>query len=96
MRCAAPDSGETGHPRLRRSIFPDSPSLIVFAAASLTNALQEVGDAFTKQYSIAVKFSFAASSALARQIENAAPADVFFSADGLPARQASMQRYCTA
>jgi len=59
----------------------DKPPLIVFAAASLTNALQEVGDAFTKQYSIPVKFSFAASSALARQIENGAPADVFFSAD---------------
>lgn len=59
----------------------DKPPLIVFAAASLTNALQEVGDAFTKDYSIPVKFSFAASSTLARQIENGAPADVFFSAD---------------
>src|ERR1700682_1728490 len=59
----------------------DNPPLIVFAAASLTNALQEVGDAFTKDSSIPVKFSFAASSALARQIENGAPADVFFSAD---------------
>ena len=59
----------------------DKPALIVFAAASLTNALQEVGDDFTKNSSIAVKFSFAASSALARQIENGAPADVFFSAD---------------
>jgi molybdate transport system substrate-binding protein len=53
----------------------------VFAAASLTNVLQEVGDAFTKETSITVKFSFAASSVLARQIENGAPADVFFSAD---------------
>ena len=59
----------------------DNPPLIVFAAASLTNALQEVGDAFTKDSSVPVKFSFAASSALARQIENGAPADVFFSAD---------------
>jgi molybdate transport system substrate-binding protein len=59
----------------------DSPPLIVFAAASLTNALQEVGDSFTKDSLIPVKFSFAASSALARQIENGAPADVFFSAD---------------
>jgi molybdate transport system substrate-binding protein len=55
--------------------------LTVFAAASLTNVLQEVGDAFTKETSITVKFSFAASSVLARQIENGAPADVFFSAD---------------
>jgi molybdate transport system substrate-binding protein len=59
----------------------DKPAIIVFAAASLTNALQEVGDGFTKDSSIPVKFSFAASSALARQIENGAPADVFFSAD---------------
>ena len=59
----------------------DKPTIIVFAAASLTNALQEVGDDFTKDSAIPVKFSFAASSTLARQIENGAPADVFFSAD---------------
>ena len=59
----------------------DKPPIIVFAAASLTNVLQEVGDDFTKDSSIPVKFSFAASSALARQIENGSPADVFFSAD---------------
>jgi molybdate transport system substrate-binding protein len=59
----------------------DKPAIIVFAAASLTNVLQDLGDAFTKESSFPVKFSFAASSALARQIENGAPADVFFSAD---------------
>src|SRR5580704_3576070 len=59
----------------------DRTSITVFAAASLTNALQELGDGFTKETSIAVRFSFAASSTLARQIENGAPADVFFSAD---------------
>src|SRR5258708_39479651 len=52
-----------------------------FAAASLTNALQDLGDAFTKDSSIPVRFSFAASSALARQIENGSRADIFFSAD---------------
>jgi molybdate transport system substrate-binding protein len=57
------------------------PPITVFAAASLTNVLQQLGDGFTKQTSIPVRFSFAASSALARQIENGAPADVFFSAD---------------
>jgi molybdate transport system substrate-binding protein len=57
------------------------PALIVFAAASLTNVLQEVGDGFTAQTAVPIKFSFAASSALAKQIENGAPADVFFSAD---------------
>lgn len=53
----------------------------VFAAASLTNVLQEVGDAFTAETRIPVTFSFAASSGLARQIESGAPADVFVSAD---------------
>jgi molybdate transport system substrate-binding protein len=59
----------------------DKPSITVFAAASLTNVLQELGDGFTKETSIPVRFSFAASSVLARQIENGAPADVFLSAD---------------
>jgi molybdate transport system substrate-binding protein len=56
-------------------------SITVFGAASLTNALQDLGDAFTKETAVDVKFSFAASSALAHQIENGARADVFFSAD---------------
>jgi molybdate transport system substrate-binding protein len=56
-------------------------AIIVFGAASLTNVLQDLGDAFTRETSVPVKFSFAASSALAHQIENGAPADVFFSAD---------------
>jgi molybdate transport system substrate-binding protein len=57
------------------------PSITVFAAASLTNVLQELGDGFTRDSSIRVRFSFAASSALARQIENGSRADIFFSAD---------------
>ncbi len=57
------------------------PGIVVFGAASLTNVLQELGDAFTGQTAIPVKFSFAASSGLAKQIESGAPADVFFSAD---------------
>jgi molybdate transport system substrate-binding protein len=59
----------------------DKPPITVFAAASLTNALEDLGDGFTKETSIPVRFSFAASSALARQIENGSPADIFFSAD---------------
>ena len=53
----------------------------VFAAASLKNALDDVGGAFTAKSGKAVRFSYAASSALARQLEQGAPADVFVSAD---------------
>lgn len=55
--------------------------LIVFAAASLTDVLQRLGPEYTAASGVEVKFSFAASSALARQIESGARADVFFSAD---------------
>jgi molybdate transport system substrate-binding protein len=55
--------------------------LTVFAASSLTNVLDEIGKAYTAQTRTRVRFSYAASSALARQIESGAPADVFFSAD---------------
>jgi len=57
------------------------PDLIVLAASSLTDALNEIGPAFTSATHRGVKLSYAASSALARQIEGGAPADVFLSAD---------------
>jgi molybdate transport system substrate-binding protein len=53
----------------------------VFAAASLTGALQDIGDGFTAGGGAKIKFSFAASSLLARQIEAGAEADIFVSAD---------------
>ena len=52
----------------------------VFAAASLKNALDEVGAQYAKSGGEA-RFSYAASSAIARQIEQGAPADVYVSAD---------------
>jgi len=55
--------------------------LTVFAAASLSDALKEVSDAYTQGGGAPVRLSFAASSALARQIEAGAKADIFFSAD---------------
>ncbi len=57
------------------------PSLLVFAAASLTDALEEADRVFTAETHIAVKTSYAGSSVLAKQIEAGARADVFFSAD---------------
>jgi molybdate transport system substrate-binding protein len=56
-------------------------AVVVFAAASLTDVLEEVDAAFTAQSAIPVKASYAASSVLARQIEAGAPADVYLSAD---------------
>lgn len=55
--------------------------ILVFAAASLTESLEELGRTFQKTTGNSPRFSFGASSDLARQIEAGAPADVFFSAD---------------
>jgi len=56
-------------------------SVLVFAASSLTNVVDELGQAFTDRTRVPIKGSYAASSVLAKQIEAGAPADVFFSAD---------------
>ena len=53
----------------------------VFAAASLTDAMRDLGAQWQARGNPAPRFSFAASSALARQIEQGAPADLFMSAD---------------
>lgn len=57
------------------------PQILVFAAASLNDALQEIVSAYEKTTPVKVKLSFDASSILARQIEAGARADVFYSAD---------------
>jgi molybdate transport system substrate-binding protein len=56
-------------------------SIIVFAAASMKNALDDADAAFTKKTGIKVVASYDASSALMKQIEGGALADVFISAD---------------
>jgi molybdate transport system substrate-binding protein len=58
----------------------DKPTL-VFAAASLRNALDDVNALYLRDTGREVKISYAASSALAKQIEAGAPADIFISAD---------------
>ena len=58
-------------------------ALVVYAASSLTNALDELAPLFTAQSGVRVRTSYAASSTLARQIEAGADADVFISADTL-------------
>ena len=53
----------------------------VFAAASLKNALDDINAAWTAEAGKEATISYAASAALAKQIEEAAPAEVFISAD---------------
>ncbi len=55
--------------------------ILVFAAASMKNALDDVDAAFSKKTGIKVVASYAASSTLMKQIAQDAPADVFVSAD---------------
>lgn len=55
--------------------------ITVFAAASLSDVMQRVGAAFEEAHDTGVRFSFAASSTLARQIEAGAPADIYASAN---------------
>ena len=56
-------------------------TVTVFAAASMKNALDDIDAAYTAKTGVKVTVSYAASSALAKQIEQGAPADVFISAD---------------
>jgi molybdate transport system substrate-binding protein len=56
-------------------------TITVFAAASLTDGLQEIARDYQQATGDKIEFNFAASSILARQIEEGAPADIFFSAD---------------
>ena len=55
--------------------------IMVFAAASLTDSLKEIAAAYEQGSSNHIIFNFGASSTLARQIAEGAPADIFFSAD---------------
>ena len=57
------------------------PQILVFAAASLSETVQELSTNYEKTAQVTVKSSFDSSSVLARQIEAGAQADVFFSAD---------------
>jgi molybdate transport system substrate-binding protein len=55
--------------------------ILVSAAASLTDVLKKIAADYQAKTQNTVRFNFGASNALARQIEEGAPADIFFSAD---------------
>jgi molybdate transport system substrate-binding protein len=60
---------------------PAAAEMLVFAAASLKNALDDASVAYQRESGDKIAISYAASSALARQLESGAPADIFISAD---------------
>jgi molybdate transport system substrate-binding protein len=62
-------------------VLAQDKSLIVFAAASMKNALDAVDAAYSAKTRVHIVASYAASSTLAKQIEQGAPADIFLSAD---------------
>ena len=55
--------------------------ILVSAAASLSDVLKEISVGYQRKFTHEVKFNFGPSNGLARQIEEGAPADLFFSAD---------------
>jgi molybdate transport system substrate-binding protein len=59
----------------------DEKGLTVFAAASMKNALDDIDAAYTAKSGVKVTASYAASSVLAKQIDQGAPADIFLSAN---------------
>ncbi|WP_043839779.1 molybdate ABC transporter substrate-binding protein [Muricoccus aerilatus] len=64
-----------------RSAAHAQEAVTIFAAASLTDAMRALGEAWRGRGHPLPRFAFAASSALARQMEQGAPADIFASAD---------------
>ena len=63
------------------TVFAQAAPLTVFAASSLKNVMDDVGGAFTSATGAQVRFVYGASSAMARQVEQGAPADIYISAD---------------
>ena len=70
-----------GLPSHRIKLAWTKKTIVVFAAASTTNAINEIIQQFDKETGIKVQTSYAASAPLAQQIVNGADADIFISAD---------------
>ncbi len=77
-RVLAQTSGPTAGPAVRKG---GDDGLLILAAASLTDVLPRVAAAWTREGGVPVRFSFDATSRLAPQAVEGAPADIFFSAD---------------
>lgn len=59
----------------------ERPQLIIYAAASLTSIITEMGEAFSKQNDVTIQYNFASSGALARQLIAKTQADIYLSAN---------------
>lgn len=84
LACAsllAPAYAQDARPAATAAPQTQGKTLTVFAAASMKNALDEVNAAYAAKTGTKVTASYAASSALAKQLEQGAPADAFISAD---------------
>lgn len=66
---------------LTPSFATENKQVTVFAAASLTNVLDEISQQYEKEHHTKIVLSYASSSTLAKQIKNGAPADLFISAN---------------
>ena len=66
---------------LAAPLTAEAATISVFAAASLTDSLKEIAAGYEARSGDRILFNFGASSLLARQIQEGAPADIFFSAD---------------
>jgi len=71
----------TGLALLLATTVAHAEDVYVFAAASATNALNDIGEMFASRGFGTLKASYASSSTLAKQVEQGAPAQVFLSAD---------------
>ncbi|EAR53406.1 hypothetical molybdenum ABC transporter, periplasmic molybdenum-binding protein [Photobacterium sp. SKA34] len=63
------------------SSFAADSNITVFAASSLTNALNDIAAKYQKETGVKTTLSFASSSALARQVALGAPANIYLSAN---------------
>lgn len=63
---------------------PNEDEILVFSAASTTNVIQQLGDNFSKQHGINVKFNFGGSTSLSSQIIRGAPADILITSGDQP------------
>lgn len=81
LALAAAAAVACGVPQPTPAQAEDQGDLVVFAAASLKNALDNIHAQWSKDTGKSARISYAASSALAKQIEQGAPAQLFISAD---------------